>query len=534
MRLKCLSSTYASAMNKIVPILIVVVILVAVAGFLVLYHPPSSSSSETSSATSSSPTPSTGSSSPSNSVSGSNGISMTVKDENITPYFLYQGFEEQAYLVIVSVHNSRVNPIYVNGSSFFLDTSGGVENVSYLAAIDLSNQLGQGVSSGIYDDYSTEVLPGQTATIELPFTMPIASTPEKVELVYGGSTIYTSFPSPVSYISAIETVNMKFSGQHTDVSLTSISPLNYEGYNFSGQEVKVYFQVSNEGSSPFQISSIQVSSPFTLLSDNASGVVVPAGSEEYFVANVKMPTDEAYYGPITVSVLQGTSLHFLTMNTTGYSLDTADAIDLGYNGFSYLIFNVSLTYSGPGELSLNPHNFVLVTNQGDYSASYGTPASRIFVYLSYEDVVSGESIHGSVAFRVPIGTKPLTLEYNSSGQTIASVNVNPTPSSTVTYLNYVSANATSSYIDVSSNTPTVEHYLNGEEINVSVQLESYSPFTVNGVKVGPGFTLVSEGPTIPTNSSSSTYSYTLNTWVVVEVNNESYYGYLYLTFETSQ
>ncbi|BBG25965.1 DUF4352 domain-containing protein [Sulfuracidifex tepidarius] len=502
-------------MNKIVPILIVVVIIiVAVAGFLVLF------SGKASPATSSSTSPSPSSSSPA--PVSSSGISMTVREENLTPFVLYHGDDQQGYAVFLKVYNNLGSTIYLNASDFFLVTSGGVENVSYLGATLL---LGPGAGVNYFlNSFSTEVLPHQYANMTLPFLTPLGSVPQKVELQYEGHTVSAGFPSPVAYGSAVETTNINVSGQSKDLSLASDSTPNEE-YGFSGQDLRVYFLIDNSGLSPFPVSGLQVHPPFTLVSDNASGETVPACTTDYFEATVKLPA-EAYFGPLDLTVVEGTP-HFISLTVDNYSVDTAYAEEFQYTGFTYLLFNVSSTYSGPGEFCLTPSDFSLVTDEGTYESSYSTPASSIFHYMSSVDLVSGETSYGYVAFKVPVGAKPMEIEYISSGQTQGTVKVNLTPS-TVTTVEGVDVNSTSQVTAYLVNYPTGD-YLDGQTVNVSVSLDCDSPFTVEHVNVYSPFTLISEGQTSPQETSSG---YVLNTWVLVKVSNVSYYGYIYLTFVT--
>ncbi|BBG25985.1 DUF4352 domain-containing protein [Sulfuracidifex tepidarius] len=359
------------------------------------------------------------------------------------------------------------------------------------------------------------------------FKVPAHATPVKLYYEDSDGIKVVSEPtsSPSIAYSLLSGINANVITSYTDVS-TSV-PLFFSSSGFTGQNVTLTFSVYDGNNAPLPLSNVTLSPGFQVLYQNVTGKIVPPFTTYDFEVVAKYP-EFSYYGPMNITVYSGVP-HFVTMKVLNYTIDSADAQAAGYNGEKYLLFNLSVTYSGPGNLYFYPQDIYLVTNQGVFQGAqnYDNLILGSNQFLSSETMPTGDVIYGYVSFLVPSTAQPIQLEYNSSGELQAVTNINVIPN-TVTRIEGASLNTTSSAVSCYfPSTPfTYSSYFSGETINVSMYFQSNNYFSIQGWKINYPFKIVEQGPT---SAKPLSYGYDLQTWLVIEILNTSYYGSLHIT-----
>ncbi|BDC17479.1 DUF4352 domain-containing protein [Acidianus sp. HS-5] len=407
-------------MNKLPIIIGVLAIIVvgAILGIFLIYHP------STSPTTSHSTTPTPTSSSTTSHVTSE--VSLTVSDINATGVAEYQGINEQAYIVNVSVTNNLPSAITVNQNEFQLKTS------SLLCSP-------KGFST-YSSRFSYKLLPGNKINITIPFIIPKGSVPECI--VFSNSTLLvhvsTPFPTPYKAISVIKLHELS-----NDTELFA-STTSHSTLFLSGKEITTITVYSNHSSIPVEVfSAVTNQSHFKVYLKPT--YLNPGGTETATLEIIPTSNTLSYYCNLYVTLLDRTNV---SVELTGCLINAAPLTKLcNVEGYKYFLANVSVSYFSGNSFDLKPFDFYILTSDGTFRNCYS--CNRVlpsYIYdlseymLNATTITKGVSVHGMLVFKVPESAVPTKIVYKDfSGQTLFFVPVSQ-PVKNLIYIAHVYIN----------------------------------------------------------------------------------------------
>lgn len=227
-------------------------------------------------------------------------------------------------------------------------------------------------------------------------------------------------------------------------------------------------------------------------------------------------------------------------------IDTVVDVPDASQGNTLYIYNVSLTdNSKSNQYYVDTLYFTLITNTNSkYSASLFTPVGS---ELSAVSLSQGQNTAGDVAFQIPNGQKPSTLDYKAVSSPIAcqscsgiseTISKLPAPSVWVSMIDLSSTPAvtgTSNLLaDITLQNSSTSEFLTGQIISVQMSLTNVgqNSITVSSITLSNhGFKVSSISPSLPV-TVSPTGSGT-NVVVNIVAPSSSYNGALNFTIAAS-
>ncbi|WP_229572361.1 DUF4352 domain-containing protein [Saccharolobus caldissimus] len=438
----------------------------------------------------------------------------------------YTGVSGMKYeLIKVTVINDRNSPLLLYPQNFTLVGSDG----NTYNEVSVSNQFVSTIKP-------TSLGSGQSTIGFIAFLIPYGVQPKTLE--YQGISISLTNVRTL-YLSVI---NVSFISNDSEVktSLNGNPSTLLFGVNGQNETLKLEVQ-SYHNSLPVILNKIIVSGNIMLVRYSSLPLVL-APEQSYSVnVEVSFPNSSIY----------GTAqLEFYTsINSTAYSgivnalvNDTVYAINEGVLGETYLAYNVTTSYNGGSVFILNPDQFVLITNNGNYSAQNiylpGVPSSSKTVSIT----VSGKAVE-TLIFKVPTNSKPLFLEYVShNGQIAFEFNAYSPITENVLFINHFLATTNDSKVFVNNiflgNSITGSYYNSGyyllstEKIPVVVYITNNHgqvPVEAQDISIKGPATVFSQNYTGTYILQGQTNVYQ----IVLSLNNISYIGNITISLDTS-
>ncbi len=215
-----------------------------------------------------------------------------------------------------------------------------------------------------------------------------------------------------------------------------------------------------------------------------------------FSALISLP-NESYSGYLDLVALTYYKPSF-SFQISSVINDTAEAIADSQNGGNFagdtfLVMNVSLSYSGNVTVPLNSSSLCLVTTSGNFSYAYSYEQVKGYYHFSFQDpiptqakLMSGTNLKGQLIFVIPLNAKPLYLVYHSSnGIVMSRVNVPLNNVRQFVLINKVcltSTNPSIAFIAISREASLVYGYAGGE-VNVTLSFYAENGGIITGIFV---------------------------------------------------
>ncbi|ACP54534.1 hypothetical protein M1627_0553 [Sulfolobus islandicus M.16.27] len=438
----------------------------------------------------------------------------------------YMGVSGMKYeLIKVTIINDRNSPLLLYPQNFTLI---GSDDNTY-TEVSVNNQYVSTIKP-------TSLGSGQSIIGFIAFLIPYGVQPKTLE--YPGISISLTNVRTL-YLSVI---NVTFMSNDSEVKvLLNGNPSTVlVGVNGQNETLKLQVQ-SYHNSLPVILNKIIVSGNLMLIRYSYLPLVL-APEQSYSVDAEVSFTNSSIYGTAQLEF-------YTSINSTVYSgivntlvNDTVYAINEGVLGESYLAYNVTVSYDGGSIFILNPSQFVLITNSGNYSAQTvylpGVPSSSKTVSITS----SGKAVE-TLIFKVPTTSKPLVLEYVShNGQIAFRFNAYTSVTENVLFINHFLGFTNDSKVSVNNiflgNSITGSYYNSGYYLLSTEKIPVIVYITNNHGQVPVEAQDISiKGPaTVFTQNYTGTYILQGQTnvyQIILNMNNISYIGNITISLDTS-
>ena len=409
---------------------------------------------------------------------------------------------------------------------------------------------GFSIYTGLSDCLQKEkVYKGVTISGLVAFEVPLRSILEAVyyEDSAGVKIIQLNTTQPQLYYSIITRINVVDVTNYTNIN-TFISPYNSLG--ISNENLTLYLTIENNNGVPFPIANITVC-PYDIFNYMHKSFVIPSYTECKLVISVKYP-NYSYYGPINVTIYSKVP-HFIIIHVYNYTIDKIDAKICGYNGFKFVLFNVSITYYGPGKFCFNPRDFCVITDVGNFK--YLQDDKVYFVFLRCETLYNSTTIVGYISFLISCPAKPIEVAYVEAGvlQGVANISVTPNYISKIDYINFnlidncpcMSGGLIESYKIVNGHVQNLyltqsmkccKLFLSGEIINITFVIfttnsTKYLNFSISNITINSPFLILNMSEHCLHCYCRGYHVYKFVS-LIIEVPNESYLGNITITVKS--
>ena len=366
----------------------IIVVVIAVIGFLFFMHtsPVTPTSTPTSISKPSTPTPTTSTSTSMLTISSSNIMTVTVKNISACVHD-----ECQEFCVCIEMHNPFSHNITITPGDFKLVTTSG----DYTPAIIPSST-----------PLAITLHPGCEINLTYQFHIPNSVKPE--EIVFScpsGIKSCVPFPKPIAYLSLI---HLEYTTNDTELKIYACCNLPQYIKVWSGQNISVLLRIcSSHKSLPVVIEGIE-SASFIKLNQTE---LIPPGGMSHVLLILQGPC-ESYYGAINVKLLALINGSWLNITKAIPICAKALAEENHLQGYTYILYNFTLTYYGPCYFIPLACDFVLKTNDGIFRGC--------LVYTGLSDCLHSEKIYegvttsGLVGFKVPENAIPEEIYYEDA------------------------------------------------------------------------------------------------------------------------
>jgi len=373
----------------------IIVVVIAAIGFLFFMHtiPATPTSTPTSISKPSTPTPTTSTSTSVPTISSSNIMTVTVKNISACVQDKCQEF-----CVCIEMRNPFSHSITITPCDFKLVTPSG----DYTPAITPSTPK------------TVTLRPGCEINLTYQFYIPNSVKPE--EIVFScpsGIKSCVPFPKPIAYLSII---HLEYTTNDTELKILAYGPCLHCFKVWSGHTFYINFRVASYHKSlPVIIDGIE-SASFIKLNNS---VVIPPECGSIVTIILQAP-NESYYGNVTVKLLAFINTSWISITKATPICAKALAEENHLQGYTYILYNFTLTYDGPCYFIPLACNFVLKTNDGIFKGcSVYTGLSDC---LPKEKMYEGVTISGLVGFKVPENAIPEEIYYeDGAGAKIVSL-----------------------------------------------------------------------------------------------------------------
>ncbi|MQL56613.1 hypothetical protein GFB69_13185, partial [Acidianus ambivalens] len=247
----------------------------------------------------------------------------------------------------------------------------------------------------------------------LLFKIPENATPSKIVYEDSLGQIISCVPvngynESVSYISYVK---VEFLTKFNEIYCRTI-PIG--GLEFSGNKCTVTFSIYNPYMAPINVTRIVGVCPkcIAIINSNISNYIIPKEKCGTFELTFQYPRI-SYEGELKVLV-QITGAHVISINILNYTLDHASACRGNQGNMKYVVYKIQVKYFGPCQMALRECDFILVTNEGNYtmnlnSRDFDLLPGYCFLFCKY--LTTGEVYCTYVSFLVPNSSTPIKLVY---------------------------------------------------------------------------------------------------------------------------
>ncbi|MFP3203522.1 MAG: hypothetical protein RXR43_15315 [Sulfolobus sp.] len=358
----------------------------------------------------------------------------------------------------------------------------------------------------------------------LLFKIPENATPTKIVYEDSLGQIISCVPvyehnESISYISCVK---VKFL---TKLNMIYCKTIYINEFEFSGNKCTVTFSIYNPYLAPINVTRIVGVCPkcFAIINSNISNYIIPEEKCGTFEVTFQYPRI-SYEGELKVLV-QITGAHVISINILNYTLDHASACRNYQGNMKYVVYKIQVKYFGPCKMALSPCDFILVTNEGNYTMNINTEDTDLipsYCFLPfYKYLVTGEVYCTYISFLVPNSSTPIKLVY-ACKCCMDNVNVTLTPHLVSYVFNVcIKYELPCGKVCCLYHCTIGKYYSPGSIINISFTAYRYNQnLELIGVEPSTYFTLISHGQTEA--------HCCLKSWIAVKLNNVSVYTSIYI------
>ncbi len=375
---------------------------------------------------------------------------------------------------------------------------------------------------------------------QLIFVVPKGSIIEGIKVVERGVSVGTTAisSSTVHYLSIIKLnlmsndsrVSILYNSSNNTIYTIS-NVLNIKGYivNYHYTATVALTAVNVSPSFQFTISKGLIGKELPLATQGPSSIP--------FSLTINLPA-ESYEGDINVS-FYFTYIPSWSVKVDAFINDTAEAIYYGNSGYSYFVYNVSISFVNPfyTRAEIEGQDFALITSAGTFNSTFvnNTYLRTVTNDLFNSSILNHTTLSYQLVFLVPVKAKPYYLVFRSQNGIVMDKvpveNIKPIYFSLITKVVMLSNNTNISVI--SQNISIIGVY-SGQRFNLSgiIAYDIFNFYIRNysmvGVSVSQPFKLVGIYPS--SIIGYVTHFSNIRFQVGVMAPNESYYGNLTLMF----